>query len=339
MDDPDTFDEMEQEILLVFHHDDGASPGDETVIAEVAETLSQLGARTSDKWLKAAHFHANVKEPKEGDRGWEIKDEETYSGARHTFLEIGIRVTFQNAIPVGTAGSGYRWEIARSTTLQYLTEVVGGVLLAACIARPGSFRVSHTFADTRVETINLPKLHFHLPGDCRVLAGRFAWPPLSVLSISRVHEWMLSTDQVEAAWGTGPIGRALAALSHAASSEYRTESMLLWPLIGLEALYGRAHDGLQRQLLEKSEVLLGPRLAFKKRFASIYAERSRFVHGDMDIPFSYRLQESEKSLRFSEVTRETSALALAILVSTLQQLAEEGRRDLEFSYRRDEPPT
>jgi hypothetical protein len=151
--------------------------------------------------------------------------------------------------------------------------------------------------------------------------------------VRRVYLWLKKLDGFVDGIGRGPIGHAVAALSYVTSPDHQNESEMVWPLIGLEALYGRGKDGLERQILEKSELFLGPRTEFKSKFRSIYETRSRFVHGDVDLPLAHRhLDPDEVGGSFSRDSGEVTSLAASILLASLQKLALEGRTDLEFRF-------
>jgi hypothetical protein len=260
--------------------------------------------------------------------------------ASERYLWVGAEIVIDPSLAAGPNALGYVWEIVRNSILLRLADSVGVVLLAALIASPGDFTVVHATAPTRAGPRPFPRLCISVPSECRSLAEKYSWPPLFTLPVQLVLGWLQRMPGTDLGLGTGPIGRAVAALSYSASVDHQNEAQLIWPLIGLESLYGRSKDGLQQQLLEKSEVLLGPRTAFIKRFKAIYAARSKFLHGTVDMPFAFS-HASWQLDGFGEGVAESTYLAIAMLLSSLQHLVNENRHDLEFGYQRltaTEPP-
>jgi hypothetical protein len=205
------------------------------------------------------------------------------------------------------------------------------LVLATCIARPGRFETSNGATDARLRD-TVSGTASHVDPKCRELAEQYKWPPIADLPIGPVFDWLTSISGATEGFGRGPVGRALAAMTHVISPGDASAEMV-WPLVGLEALYGRTTDGLQRQILEKSEIFLGPRTEFQKQFKNIYETRSQFIHGKMDLPFAYcPYDAAEEFERFENASYDTTMLAFAILIASLQKLSVEQRNELEFSY-------
>ena len=109
------------------------------------------------------------------------------------------------------------------------------------------------------------------------------------------------------------------------------------PRNSLEAIYCRDRDGLQRQLIAGSEALLGPRLENTKLFKDMYNYRSRWLHGDVDFPLFRRelpepLGERSEGSDYILEMQSTTAVAVALLLATLQEFIERDWHDLEFHY-------
>ncbi len=215
---------------------------------------------------------------------------------------------------------------------------IADVLLAAMIARPATFD-TYAAGSGQGESVEHLALRFSLNTTCRDLADKYHWPPISDLPVRRVYSWLRRIDGFSESFGRGPLGRAVAAFSYVLSGSHQTEGAIVWPLIGLEALYGRGKDGLERQIFEKSELFLGPRREFKKKFREIYDTRSRFVHGTVDMPLVYSLFDAAPEYeQFHDQFSAVTDLAVAVLVASLQRLALEDRVDLEFQYQRVSEP-
>jgi hypothetical protein len=83
----------------------------------------------------------------------------------------------------------------------------------------------------------------------------------------------------------------------------------------------------------KTQVLLGERQKNKKDFGAMYDFRSRWLHGDVDLPLRYTpYTGSSKYKKYDEQLSRSEALALAVLIATLQLMASRSWTELEFKY-------
>lgn len=214
---------------------------------------------------------------------------------------------------------------------------VASILLASQIAVPGFLQMEAPLLyrdgdySHRLDPISW------ILGESRESADELGWPPIRSLSVIQVHRWLIGIPGFTSGVGQGRVGRALAALSHIVCkplSEYSAID-LSWAVLGLEALYAEGNQGLAQQILKKTEILLGPRRENKKRFSQMYDYRSRFLHGDLDIPLAYRKHQHDLPGGDFEIeTYDCWGIACSMLVSTLQTLASAGEYELEFSYAR-----
>lgn len=231
------------------------------------------------------------------------------------------------------AASELAFEVASSD----MDNLIHDFALAASISHPGCFDTagiitkSHDYEySSNVGVITNTLTH--------VLARSRAneWPPIITLSIEDTWIWLQQLSGAEVGCGTGRVGRAVAALSYlAVRKDYASSPVdLMWALIGLESLFGKGTAGLKSQIIEKTKVLIGRPTEYKKRFDSIYDYRSRFVHGDLDLPFSYCLYDrsSHKTDRFFSESTDCEEFASMILVSCIQQLVVRKLHSLEFEY-------
>ena len=92
------------------------------------------------------------------------------------------------------------------------------------------------------------------------------WPPIQALSIVLVWEWLQKVPGFNNDFGVTEVGRALAAFTHLLRRRDPTTvgEVLLWALLGLEALYTRGTSELGAQLSIKTQLLLGEQQEFKK---------------------------------------------------------------------------
>jgi hypothetical protein len=208
------------------------------------------------------------------------------------------------------------------------------VLTAAAIALPGGMRT-----DSPMVVINgvgdreIPELDGNIDSAVE-MARKEGWPPVRDIDVAKSWEWFSRLPGLESGIVSGAVGRAVAALSHIIYPETRDLSTsLTWALLGLEAIYGRGSIGIGEQLREKSELLFGKCSSNKKRLAAAYNFRSRFLHGDLDIPFRYTDEfEHDKILKLSNAQWDAALFAEVLLISTLQEFVLRDVYELYFPY-------
>jgi hypothetical protein len=225
--------------------------------------------------------------------------------------------------------------LARDVVTSDVSLAVADLALAAAIATAGAFEIHGRFGFCNGHFI---RTESGLSSSSAWAADRTAelgWPPLLDLQVKTVWDWLRKLPGFDDGAPRGPAGRAVSALSYIFGGAPAQSPVvdLVWALVGLEALYGIGTTGLKRQLMDKSEIVLGPRTAFKKRFDRIYDFRSRFVHGDIDFPLEYRSDEEFPGLeRFEDESVDTMLLAQVILIATVQKLVELNQYELKFRY-------
>lgn len=216
--------------------------------------------------------------------------------------------------------------------------------LVATIARPGAIRFAEgrilcAAADRRDDT----RGYFSLMAEARNHAATVNWPPLSDLSMLTVLNWLEALPALRDGMGREPVGRAVAALSHLFQSDLSEHrDGLVWALLGLEALYAVGINGLQAQISEKSEIVLGPRTQHKKLVSRMYDFRSRLLHGDRDIPvaaFRSADRESDDVRKYEDEEYNSELIAISMLLATIQEMVRRQRHELAFSYRIAEEPS
>lgn len=212
------------------------------------------------------------------------------------------------------------------------------ILNILCLAKPGWFWFQQgliTVEDCDGKTLQRDETpmwfnYFHF---AVMESKRVRWPTFSNIEIDRVWAWYLkhlsSTDSMS---GT-PVGRALNALSYlfhdtllGANSEE-----LFWALLGIEALYGTGSASIQTLLDQKTQLVLGHRKEFKKKFSQMYNFRSRFVHGGLDFPNNVTFEETDRYEDYFKEIGEIKGLAVAILLATLQAMIKNNWNSLEFN--------
>ena len=164
----------------------------------------------------------------------------------------------------------------------------------------------------------------------------YKWPPIKELKTEVVKSILEQNWQAFETVPQNRLQRALNAFSYLFHDNLKDNSHvdLFYSLIGIEALYVEGKDGVQKQVDQKSQLLLGARTVFKKKFNELYDFRSRYIHGQLNFPNKYPAGklagevEKHRNLNF-----ENAALAILILVSSIQHLIELNKTEIEFELR------
>ena len=165
-------------------------------------------------------------------------------------------------------------------------------------------------------------------------AAKNSWPLFLKITIEDARQWLLNNQIIQDGIGIGSAGRALSALSYITSESFHNNEInIAWILLGLEALYTKNNVGLKEQLLEKTESILGKRSSNKKAFGKMYDFRSRFLHGDIDIPLRFSEFDSVNSNNFTSNLLDHEEIALAVLIATLQWMIKNKKTELNFTYK------
>ena len=213
---------------------------------------------------------------------------------------------------------------------------INSLLLLCNILRPGSLSADNGYAFTRKQQCEKTAAFFAEDLFSAVEAAQqLGWPKFYKPTLLQGWNWMRTSGALVDGIGVGPLGRALAAVSHLTAPDLSETSSieLVWVLLGLEALYSRGNVGLKDQLLGKSEALLGPRTENKRAFGVVYDFRSRLLHGDVDLPL--RFTKFDAVQKFEDYHAElwrNERLALAVLLSTLQWMVVANVKELNFEY-------
>lgn len=216
---------------------------------------------------------------------------------------------------------------------------INNFLLLANILYPGAISAIEGYLMVNDEPAKLaggtsPFYAEHLFGAVTAAAD-LGWPKFYSIPFVDAWEWLRHSGALCDGIGIGRLGRAIAALSHLTTSSFESTSSvgLVWILLGLEALYSKGNVGLKEQLLGKTESILGPRTENKKVFGGVYDFRSRLLHGDVDIPFRYSPFDAVKKFEdFHDELMKSEDLALATLIATLQWMARNNTKEMNFVY-------
>jgi hypothetical protein len=168
------------------------------------------------------------------------------------------------------------------------------------------------------------------------VAKKMKWPPIRNLGIRSVWKWLQKIPRFNDDFGVSEVGRAVAAFTHLLRRRDPTAvgEVLLWALLGLEALYTKGTAELGSQLAAKTQLLLGEQHDFKKAITQMYAYRSRLTHGDVPVPMHYCEYEGLPEYEtFLDEVEDQNYLAANVLASSLQELVTRDETELRFEWR------
>ena len=207
--------------------------------------------------------------------------------------------------------------------------------ISVSLARPGIFASGRPLilVDGTEITEHLPRKVFSggLLWEFEDVNPHPSWPETAILPLDQTWSWLLGIPGFQQGVPSGRAGRAVAALSHLL--EARPPSGLMYALLGLEALYCESTRHLLQQLREKAQLVLGAPTEHKKAFRDAYGFRSRFVHGDINLPLAYTPYDANPDFeRFSSESYKAESLVSQVLVATVQKMVAEDLYDLEFRY-------
>ncbi len=160
------------------------------------------------------------------------------------------------------------------------------------------------------------------------------WPNFESLEIQETWNWYLRKvnpiriDELS----SSPLSRAFNAFSYL-YDESDDITKLFWTMVGLEAIYVEGIDGISRQIREKGQLFLGEIEEFKKRLSRMYDFRSGFVHGSINFPSFFHIDnEMDSFLKYCEDSFEVLLTAESMLITTLQKMAKKDLGELKFKY-------
>jgi hypothetical protein len=192
------------------------------------------------------------------------------------------------------------------------------LLLALDIAMPGMFGLHSGYVfQNDVLYQQLPRMRTSLE-EAVMLAQHMKWPRIEWLPVQSVWTWLSREDGFTDRFSTSRLGRALCAFSFLMTERPWAGtyiSDLIWSMVGLEALYGRGNLDMTNQIVEKTQLFLGPQKDFKADVKKMYHYRSRLLHGDLDFASAHSGSSDDE---FMNESSRASSVASAIFVATLQ---------------------
>jgi hypothetical protein len=152
-------------------------------------------------------------------------------------------------------------------------------------------------------------------------AERTTWPTISQLHFADAWNWIVRNG-FPIRCGDTPASRAYSAFTHLmAGGSGEAPLRLALALHGVEALFCTSTTGVQNQVSERAQLLLGEQKTFKSDLGRMYSTRSALLHGAHGFPalhFPFRAPPGYERRRAA--VEHGADVASAILIASLQQL-------------------
>jgi hypothetical protein len=167
-------------------------------------------------------------------------------------------------------------------------------------------------------------------------ALELGWPKVVELPLVEFWNWLNEIEGFKEGFSKCPLGRSVNCLSYTGFTDNRNFSDLIWALMGLEAQYVSG-IGKEAQLVTNSQKFLESFNAYNStnitaHIRQMYNQRSRFLHGDMNLPNRYTADETSDEINeFWVKDYDATLLAIAMLISTIQTMFLKNIRKIEHS--------
>lgn len=160
----------------------------------------------------------------------------------------------------------------------------------------------------------------------------------NIKDLDILQTWRWFTENMPLMYGKiqTPISRALHAYSKLLETSSCTcgELQLLWPMVGLEAIFtddSVNEESLSSQIVTKSNLLFKD-IVNSKKIKNMYKIRSKFIHGKLNSTILIEdVFEEEKIMdRYDLPIADAATLATTLLISALQLFISNGWNDVRF---------
>lgn len=153
------------------------------------------------------------------------------------------------------------------------------------------------------------------------------WPKFKKIPFKKVLKWFFENDMTFKKISSSRLSRVINAYSQLFVERVDDNFYLIWALLSLEAIYCTKNNASNWQITNKSQKVLGNIVLEKlNQLQDMYRFRSKFIHGEIDIPpVDFDPQDT---FPFEERMYKATALSIAILTATLQQMVLQDIREL-----------
>lgn len=159
---------------------------------------------------------------------------------------------------------------------------------------------------------------------------KIKWPELKSVSIQETIDSFDFNESSMEGISKNDYQRAVNTFSHIFSDLFeKSTDILFWNMVGIEALLAKGNKDIQLQIKEKSALVVGEPTEFKKKLGKLYEYRSKFVHGELNIPAKF---SSDEDL-FEDEYWDYTSFSTSILLALLRELITKKKTEFIFEYR------
>ena len=213
-------------------------------------------------------------------------------------------------------------------------DILFEILLLAQIARPCGLRHREgiIYFNKRIQSKIVPT--FELYQEQLELQKEHGYPKLEYLRLTDLYSWIYKNHLLFPERPKNSFDKALNNLSFV-NGEENDISIFIYLMRTLEEIYTNNIHQVSDQLNKNIQLFLGPMETFKKQIKNMYNIRSRFLHGDTNLP-PYHKRDYVSVIDFPEGYEneifEATSLSLTLIISTLQKMYSENRKNINFKY-------
>jgi hypothetical protein len=241
----------------------------------------------------------------------------------HEFIRIDARVP---PIPVESSDEAVDANsipLQESLVRELFSKRIEDLIVASNLAYPGAVGIAAGEVNINGRTTDsLDRFEVYMLREACLHSEKIKWPTIGEIPLTTVWSWLLQCEGFLDGFGGGSVGRALNAFTRLfPGSGVEPPIGLFWSLVGIEALYVEGKNSIMEQVRDKARALLGEPQEFKRALTRMYDLRSRFVHGALDFPGAYLLNDAtDEVARYDRDVFEAEGVAPSLLVATIQTL-------------------
>ena len=202
-----------------------------------------------------------------------------------------------------------------------LKRIVLNIIISTNIVYPGYMEIIEgTISLNNSYYIKLGKMNSSLFGIHEEVLKK-NWPKLEKVSLIETWDWLTNKVNYSLKVGNTPANRAMNAFSYQFNADNYED--LFYSLLGLEALYNTAtSEGIMKQISNKTSLLFGEPVKYKKSISQMYQVRSAFVHGALNFPDKFYRYDADTEFETFYFEKYSDALktAQSLLIASLRLL-------------------
>ena len=161
------------------------------------------------------------------------------------------------------------------------------------------------------------------------------WPSIVGIPINRTWDWIVNLQIAQKQLAVSNTEKALFAFIHACKCSPTDPASLIWLAHALEALYDTPSNAVTKTLQDRICIFLSEKILnvkeFKKSIRKFYELRSRFVHGDLEIPLPTLNETLDASVDdYIRMSANAYDFAFNIVIVTIQKMILNNWKTINF---------